>query len=153
MHGVLSLVTGHQFVGQIADHFIDVHVDAGVAAALAHIERKLLFKSSGDHFVASLFNGYCNFRLQSSDFGVGQGAGLLDFAKRDVHVRVGNHGKARCARNLEHASCLNAVVTVIGDGHFTEAIAFNTGVGHFEFSEGSVFEVESIINDSKILND
>ena len=71
MHGVLSLVTGHQFVGQIADHFIDVHIDAGVAAALPHIERKLLFKSSGDHFVASLFNGYCNFGLQSSDFGVG----------------------------------------------------------------------------------
>ena len=94
MHGVLPFVSGENFVGEVAEHLVDVHVHARVAAALPHIERKLFFKAAGDHTVAGFGNSARFFRRESTNLGGSQCTGFLNLAERFVHVRVGDHGKA-----------------------------------------------------------
>lgn len=43
MHLVAAFVAGENFVCEVSDHFIDVHINARVSAALPHIKRKFLF--------------------------------------------------------------------------------------------------------------
>ena len=58
MNFILSFMTGQMFVRKVADHLIYVHIDAGVTAALEHIQRKLVIIFSGKYFVASPSNGF-----------------------------------------------------------------------------------------------
>ena len=131
MNHVLSFVTGEHFICQIADHFIDIHIDACVAAALPHVERKFLFVAAGDHLAAGCGNRLGDFRLHSADSGIRFGTGLFDLAQCFVHVRIGNDWKACCSRYFHVADGLNAVIAVVGNFHFAQAIAFDSHIGHF----------------------
>ena len=130
MNRVLALVPRENFIGAVADDFVHVHVDAGVTAALPHIQGELIIKLPGIDLIRRLSNGLADFRRNGADFGVGTGTRLLDLCQGAVHAGVENHRQMRRTGHLHHAVRLNAVVVLFGNFHFAEAVTFNTCCGH-----------------------
>jgi len=127
---ILTLVAGEDLVRHVAEHFIHVHVKAGVTAALPEIERELLIVRTVKRLIGGFSDRFRDLRIESADRGVSAGGSLLDMSHRAENVRIENDRQVSGARHLLHAGRLNAVVTVIRDFHFTEAVTLNAGISH-----------------------
>ena len=127
---VLALVPSENFIGAVADDFVHVHVDAGVAAALPHVQGELIVKLTGVDFVRRLGNGLADLGRNRTDFSVGAGTRLLDLRQSAVHAGIENHRQVRRTGHLHHAVRLNTVVVLFGNFHFAEAVTFDTCCGH-----------------------
>ena len=80
VHTVLPFVAREDFVSSIANHFIDIHVEAGVAPALPHIKRKLTIKLPCDHLVRSLNDGSSDILFKNANTGVRFSRSFFNFS-------------------------------------------------------------------------
>ena len=96
MNFLRAFVARQDFIGAVADDFIHIHVNAGVTAALPHIQRELVVEFACQHFIAGLSNSLGNISRHGTDLTVGNSCCFLNLSQCIVHIRIENNRKIRC---------------------------------------------------------
>ena len=112
MHLVVSSFTRQDFVSAVSNDFIDVHVHTGTLRA-PNVDREVSGKFTCNQFVGRFAYSFCFDMIQSTDFAVGDGAGLFNLCHCADHFRKFVVSMVSDLVVARATNCLNTVVGFI----------------------------------------